>query len=368
MDQREPRRNSPAAGRPRAPIELEGDARNPQTPPPRRFTRPVPRRSALALAVVLGAVVVTSLAVNWGVEYLHAQRAYQLSYREIVLDPPPPPWFRGGFEAFLDHVWAPTREPRSFSQLDVEPGRLTVLFRRYAWVREVLRVEKGYPNRVVVRLVYREPVAEDRRTATLIDRDGVILTRDDVDREAVGPLIALYGFAPPEEPRPGLFWGRIDPRHGVCLPDEGVVAAARLSAFLKERLGGLSGLLPPAHRVVVHPRAKGGRQGLYVEITVTGGDSLMVFWDDPDAGAAVRKLSPEAKWALLRDWVRGHPPGGAGEWVYLVFTQQGLAPDPDPEKPAPPPTSLSAPGPSDRAGRRSAARPRSGGSGETLSR
>jgi hypothetical protein len=328
MDQREPPRTPPPAGRPTDPDAAEG----PHAPSPRRFPRlaapPSARRIswqrlAVGATLALGAAWLAGLAVRWGVAYVHAQPLYQLTYGEIVLDPPPPGWYRGGAGTFLDHVWQQSQHPKTFSLLDVEPDRLTLLFKRYAWVREVVRVEKRHPNRVIVRLEYREPVACDWKTGTVIDRDGVILPVGDFDREAVSPLVGLVEFSPSDETRPGLCWGRADPHHeGICLPDERVAVAARLADFLKPRLKSLSDVLPKKHVVYVQDWDK---QGLCVQVIADGSDALVFEWYEPDVPPAVLKKSPDEKWTMLCDWVRRSPPGDGRKWIYLKFTESGVA-------------------------------------------
>jgi hypothetical protein len=339
MDQRDPRRITPPDGRPRGPAEVDIDLGVERPGPVRGFdrrfarlvsppvTRPTDlRRVGLALAVTAAGAVFIGLLARSVVLYLHAHPTYQVSYDQIVLDPPPPAWYRGGARAFLENVWTPTREPRAYSVLDLDPNRLALLFQRYAWVRRVRKVETGHPNRVVVHLDYFEPVAEDAGTGTVIDRDGVILARDDIDPDAVGRLIRLKRFTPPDKPTPGEVWSRVDTPQGVARPDPEVVSAACLAGFLMRKLDTTSA--GPSRRPAVRLWHY-DRHGLYVEVEVPGGGWLMLLWEDPTYPPAVRKMTPEEKWVILNDWLAREPPPGKEGVVYLRLTEHGAALDPE---------------------------------------
>jgi hypothetical protein len=327
MEQREPPGISPAEGRPRDPAAA--------TPSLRRLARLVPPNEAGGLGPgrLVGMVAATSCALvvlavafaeawrGW-VRAVDRQPAYQLSYREIDLKPPPPPWFRAGASGFLEGALGGSGEFQSFSSLGFDRERLILRFRRYAWVEKVLRVEVGYANRVTVRLQYREPVAVEELPGgaerTVVDREGVVLPRDDLDLDLAGPIVRLYGFSPPADPRAGQSWSRADPGQGLTAPDERVRSAARLAAFLRsELLRAPAG--DPSYRFFVHPWGLDGS-------TVQVGANLMFLWDEPGNGDEAGRLTDAAKWAMLRDRVRRSPPRPGDPRADLRFTRDGVVP------------------------------------------
>lgn len=344
MDQDEPPRRLSTEGRFRDPIELgleppaRGRPRLRRLPNPGRFRSLSSGQKALigllaCLLLALSTMLVGGLR-RGVISFVHAREQYQLSWSEIELSPPPPPWFRGGSSRFLDRVWEKTTEPRTFSSLDLDPRRLNLLFRRNPWVHQVVKVEALYPNRVVVRLVYRVPVGlakldEDRKV--LVDQAGVMLPPEDVDLEML-EVVGLANFQAPKAFRHGEVWSVDDPTRR-----ERIVAAARLSGFIQSRRGSLVEALPSTHYVLVQPftvEKPEPRNGLYVQITggksVREGDSLMFLWEDSGAIRSVRELSDDQKWTMLLDWLRTHPPGRSGRVIHLIFTPKGVEADPTP--------------------------------------
>lgn len=346
MDQRDSTRITPAGGRPGGPLDDDGDLGlddDPGNPRPRRFPRLIgepaarshpPYRLAILLSAIVLAVVLLAAAgtraVRRLISHVHAHPTYQLSYRDITLEPAPPRWFRGGSPAFLERVWDGAKEPHEFSSLDVDPTRLGLLFRRCAWVHKVLRVEVGHPRRVVVRLEYRTPVgvsAAADGSETWVDGEGVLLPPDDIDREAVAPVIGLHGFPAPAEPHFGEAWNQADARGGGTRPDPRVAEAAALAGFLKERIAELGTRLPRRPSAVVQLH---GERGLILQITWgdTLADSLLIYWgNDPLADPAVRELTNAQKWEQLRDWVDRSPRSAGGRSLHLWFSRQGIALD-----------------------------------------
>jgi hypothetical protein len=300
---------------------------------PRLMTPPTVRRLSPSRLALAGLGAACALVLVWLVVaqvwraargYVDRQPAYLLSYRDIVLDPAPPAWFRGGPEAFLEHALSGAGEFQTFSALNFDQAQLLLLFRRYAWVEKGLRVEVADRNRVVVRLDYREPVAVERMAdateRTVVDHDGVILPRSEIDFDRVGPLVLLYGFSPPVDPRPGLSWSRVEAEHGFVGPDEQVRNAARLAAFLRNELRRETIKDPNFRLVVIH---RWGLDGYAVQV----GAKLVFKWDEPGSGDAAGRLSDEAKWAMLLDRVRRVPPKEGDPWVELKFTKDGVEVD-----------------------------------------
>ncbi|MGE3818715.1 MAG: hypothetical protein AB7I30_04720 [Isosphaeraceae bacterium] len=297
---------------------------------PSRFSSlPIGHQVAIGgfLCVLLATSILLAGSLRRGlVAYVHARPDYQLSLNDVALDPPPPSWYRGGSTRFLERVWAGTTEPRTFSALDLDPRRLNLIFRRDPWVRRVVRVETRYPNRVVTRLEYREPVglaSLDENRRVLVDRDGVMLAVEDVDLDAL-EVVGLAEFPPPSNHRQGEVWGGDD-----AASRERLVAAARLAGFIKSHRKSLDDALSTTHYVLVQPY---GPTDFYVQITAgkskKEGDSLMFLWEPSEGDSPSRGLSDDQRWSMLCDWVRIHPPGRSGRVIYLIFTPRGVESDP----------------------------------------
>ena len=328
MDQREPPRINPSEGRPREPF---ADARGPRrfprlvAPPDQRRLAPGPLVLAAAVALIGGGLLLATLYQlgKRAVRGLHAQPAYQLRFRDLTLIPDPPAWYRGGRAAFLDHVAAGAQEPSAFSTLDLDPARLRLSFRRDPWVEKAERVsvDAGAPGRVVVRLVYRQPVAVTLGDEVVIDREGVILPREDLDRPAAEPLIGLYNFQKPAGSRYGEVWNRVDPRTGVTSPDDQVQAAARLAAFVRGQIVGGAKVGNPLPAFVI---LRWRENGLALQV----GPNLVFRWKVPDQASEESRFPDDTRWALLLDYLRRSPPRAADPRVELAFTRQGIRASP----------------------------------------
>src|SRR5438270_894476 len=119
MEYREAPRTVMAEGLPRDAVAAPAS--------PRRFAT-VRRLARTRLVLALLAVLVTlgllgsagAHAVRAMVAWLHEQPPYQLDFREIRLDPPPPAWYRGGTEAFLNRVRDGAGRPGTLAVLDLD--------------------------------------------------------------------------------------------------------------------------------------------------------------------------------------------------------------------------------------------------------
>ncbi|MBV8554494.1 MAG: hypothetical protein JO116_02940 [Planctomycetaceae bacterium] len=285
----------------------------------------------LAVAVAVSAlVVVGTQALRSAVRWLEGRPPYRVGFREIVLVPPPPAWYRGGSARFLDRVLAnsPGRG-EMLSVLDEDLGALANDFKLYSWVARVVRVRRSY-HRFEVALEYRVPVAwaefEELREIVL-DREGVILPREDFDWEAAGRLVKVCGLKPPQDPRPGIAWKMGDAAGGLEQADHRVLAASRLAAFLKPMADRDQREVPALRFVAVHPAVHPSTPNwwwvqLGDEVT---GDELMILWGEPPGAEAPGELSAEAKWAMFRDWARRNTPQLVKRPNYLRFSKAGIA-------------------------------------------
>lgn len=334
MEHRDTPRVVPAEGRAR---DVRADPRD-DAPRFARFVtipkerRLVFRRLGLAiLATMMAAIVLFVVGARVSeklVRWLHGQPSYQTTFDAIVLEPPPPPWYRGGSALFLDRVRrSARRRDEPFSALAASLADLHREFRLYCWVDRVDRVWKAGPNGIHVRLDYRVPVALVSLPGTeeriLLDEDAVILPLTDLDEDKAGILIRIVGPDAPFEPEAGHAWKSVDDTsHGVEKPHEGILAAAKLAAFLRSVLAGEArSIPPPLRRLAIHVRQSQGKSAIYVE----SAEETMIYWAEPPGIETPGQMTAEERWADLEDWVRRHkgPPIVAPS--YLNFTKNGVA-------------------------------------------
>jgi hypothetical protein len=306
---------------------------------PGRLLRLIRRRTGhrrapapLSLAILAGllgtAAIVFALwyVYQKAMGYVNGKSAYQIEFRRMTLDPPPPNWYRGDAARFLDRVSTNANLPSSFSTLDLDRERLQklrVAFETDPWVRRVERIEVADSRRVVVRLRYHEPVARAQctdGTSFLLDREGVILRSEDVDLAAAAPLLWLFRLSPPYDPQVGQFWSAIDPATSRVESDARVRAAARLAGFLRDKITHDACSDPAFFYVGVHV-TKGGE--LFVQV----GENLTFHWDIGTDASPLAPLSAEARWVMLRHRVNEHPPAKGGRHINHELTSEGFVPE-----------------------------------------
>jgi hypothetical protein len=127
---------------------------------PRRWNR----RAALLLSGLVLGLLAVGVAWQWmvsAVAWLQDREEYRVRFDAIQLIPTPPPYVRSGASGVLDRVRQAAHLPDTLSTLKVDPKALGSAFALGSpWIEQVLSVRVvGYPNRVVVALRYRRPVA-----------------------------------------------------------------------------------------------------------------------------------------------------------------------------------------------------------------
>ncbi len=259
--------------------------------------------AAVTLLVVGGAAAVQS-ALHW----IDGQPPYLLDFRQIELDPPPPPYIKTGAAGLLKQVWAGSGRPRTLRVLELDPAGLARDFARESpWVKAVERVECRDRNRVLVRLVYRRPVAYlllgngPRQTTCYLDGDGVVLPRDDLDPAAAGPLIWLTDLVPAGtggvvgEAKPGqalqVTGGRASPEKTA---NQAVLASIRLAAFLQHQ----GATRAPMQVRAIHARPR----GLWIETAET----VFILWGSAPGSEPSGEPPALQKWTLLGQWLEQH--------------------------------------------------------------
>jgi hypothetical protein len=254
----------------------------------------------LALLAVGG-----SQALNAAADWLHRRPEHTLPFDQITLDPPPPPWIVPGAAGLLEQVRAHAKRPERLAVQELDLAQLAQDFQRESpWVRAVLGVERAYPNRLTVRLEYRQPVAFLRRGSGIgtiyVDRDGVVLPAEELDVEAAGRLIpfqvdlpagatinARDGRALKIEPAPSA--------RAVIAPDL-VPQAAQLAEFVRQRER-----LEPDVAAAIGVDAIHGqpRSGLWLQFA----RQKMVRWGAGPGSEAPGEPDAARKWGLLAQWI-----------------------------------------------------------------
>lgn len=274
-----------------------------------------PRKLLIGLGIGLACTMVTvylgARLARYAVAWLHDQSAYQVAFESIALDPPPPAWVRSGAAGLLRRVHARSRwhDQATLPVLSLDPEELAAAFSLGSpWVREVLGVETSYPNRLTVRLAFREPVAwlrlgtpEQGRTLFL-DGDGVVLPFDDLDVQAAMPLVQLHLPLPADQP--------LDEKDGLALalapssPGSKRVEVARepcrLAAFLKRRgaIAGTGTNRSPLRATGIHETKDG--------VWILTGEKALILWEPFERSGLVQALSPDERWSAIEDWLSRH--------------------------------------------------------------
>ncbi len=273
------------------------------------FARRIDRRRLALLAtaglLVLAAVgYLASLATVAAVAWLHRQPYYQVPFDKIRLEPGPPPWYRGGQDAFLEAVRRSARQTKPIGRLDLAPDDLATVFKNYAWVEEV-RVTYQ-PDGIAVHVRYRQPVAYVQISPAeqlLVDEKGTILPPADVDESKFLPIrltrITAQHLEPPADPTPGVSWKSKAETNDLPRDVRRILAAAKLAGFLRDQVRSGSSQNLPALRIgeIIVTDFNTGR-GLFV----LNDEGQTIWWRQ--APGEERPGEPKAgeKWDILRKW------------------------------------------------------------------
>ena len=341
-------------------MDLREPPRDPEEIHPRRFPRllasPTVRRlspTRLALTSVGVLALLFSIPylgyLTWArsVRWLYQQPSYSVEFGDMILDPPPPPWFRGGREGFLKRFSRESNHER-FSTLEVDLAKLTLKFQSDPLVRRVNRVELAGPRKIVVRLEFREPVALPVLANTLnggmaIDDEGVLIAVSDLEFDGRSPpllygdptpLIWFKGLDPPVDPQPGKGWIRSasNPTSSgnleESLEDRRAVEAGELARFIRQKMSNDKELRKCVEHFVIHFQ---GRDEIFLQCGRLE-NSPMIRWRLPAgpsySNSYTAKLSNSEKWDQSRDWLLKNPLRPDSPSLDLIFSSKGLVPRP----------------------------------------
>jgi len=278
-----------------------------------------------AIAVLAGVIYLAFQGTRAGVGWLHHQSKYQLPFNQIHLATEPPAWYRGGAQEFLERVRLGAGEAEQISLLEVEPERLTLAFKKYAWVEDVVKVTYG-PGRILVDLRYRQPVARvdvaPGQQKQIVDDTGIILPTEDLDLDQLGQVITITGegLAAPSDPRPGVMWKAKASSSDMGEEDPRIQGAAKLAGFLRTEAAAHEGLASPAlhfREIIVTDFA---RRGLFI----MNAEGAEVCWGSAPGDERPGRLSAEQKWAMLVQWQQSTGSRSLKEGDYWAFSRNGL--------------------------------------------
>lgn len=286
------------------------------------------RRPRLWLAILVGGLLgcyVAYLTARAARTWLGDQPAYQLPFRSIVLDPPPPSWYRGGSEAFLEDLRRRAGVPETISLLRLKPEELRRDFEQSPWTKKVEKITYR-PLGVAVRLDYLRPVAlveTASKKTYLVDRSAILLPLEDVDLNQLRPgrdLITIKsdGLEDPQDPRVGLPW---KPRAGLADLAPGndrIPAAAKLAEFLIEKKRSIDRASNPALDITyINPI---DYRGLFL----WNAESHYILWGQAPGEEGSEGLDAEGKWEKLLDWNRSTPRRALPEGDFWKITPEGV--------------------------------------------
>ncbi len=299
-----------------------GDLGEPTEPPRRRLSRlataaPVAKRIATTrIGMAVGAILLSGLLVSligligrdWVRGWVHSQAGYQLEFASIELDPPCPKWIKSGKAGILEKVRRGAKRPQTFSLLDINLDELANDFKGHSsWVARVDRVVASHPNKLMVQLRYREPVARLNTSGLYLDASSFVLPTDDIDPTETGSLLQVTEPASP-------LVGTVTP--GRYHPDETLKSAANLAGFFKQRMSAIEpkeNLARPKAVTVYH-------KILWVEAT----DKTMIRWEDSPGAERAGNPTAAEKWESYVRWANSPNRKSLLRPDFLYFTKKGL--------------------------------------------
>ncbi len=258
---------------------------------------------ATGLVVVLALGYLASIGTVRAVAWLHRQPYYQLPFNKIRLEPGPPPWYRGGRDAFLEAVRRSARQSTPIPRLDTPPGEIAGLFRNYHWV---LDAQVGYPpGGIAVHVRYRQPVAYvqlSQGEQLIVNEKGTILPPAEVDESQLGPrrLTRITGQAlqPPADLTPGVSWKFKTEPNAIPREDRSIIAAAKLAGYLRDKEELNSTQNSPALRIGEIIVSDFGVRRLFV----LNDEAQVIWWREAPGEERPGEPKADEKWDMLRKW------------------------------------------------------------------
>lgn len=263
--------------------------------------------AAIGLLVPLGRQITPALA---------SRPEFQLTPATVTL-PPAPAWIP---QNLAGQVFNTAGLGDTLSLLDPTVcERVAAAFHTHPWIERVVSVQKRWPARIVVDVIYREPVAMVRGIDGFypVDRHGILLPARDfsaLDVQAF-PVIEQVTSAPVG--RLGEAWG-----------DPAVTAAARLAEVLLQnadqthnwwQLLNLAAIVVPQN--VTLPESA---DELQFELRTKGGSRIL--WGRGPDSRNPAELNVTGKLQRLRELHTryGSPDGKRDQWLIDIRPLQGI--------------------------------------------
>ncbi|RMF99243.1 MAG: hypothetical protein D6741_08745 [Planctomycetota bacterium] len=243
----------------------------------------------------IGACAVGCLAVvAWHAVYrrveasLPREAEYTITAENIELTTPPG-WIHHDIRREI--LRNATLEPRLSLLSDDLCAKLFEAARAHPWIAEVRRVEKSYPHRVVVDVVYRKPVCMVRVPGGVrpVDAEGVVLPSTDFTPIEAGRYPLLDGIHTTPAGPAGCAWG-----------DPAVAAGARVAAVLADDWQRLKlARILPLSSITPTP-------GTAEVIVIETRDGSRILWGDVSDTASSTDATARTRLERLREYVRIH--------------------------------------------------------------
>jgi hypothetical protein len=334
MEHRDPPRYSVEDARTGADAHgVQGRLESPRMALPRplrlRFDRGRMLRFAIWLSAgLIGAVLIYRAGVGT-VTWLGDQPAYQIPFRSIVLDPPPPAWYRGGSAQFLENLRQQAGMPETIPLLKFETNELQDVFKLSPWTQEVLKVTYR-PLGLSIRLNYHRPVAiveTSSHQEYLVDRSAIILPLEEVDRERLEQECGLIrikgdGLLDPLDPQPGIVWKPKAGLNDIADGNHHIADAAELARFVAEKSSSLDKAGNPALNIrYINPMDKDlDYRGQFL----WNAESTYILWGEAPGKEGPRSLGAEKKWEKLIVWSRTEKNRSIPNGDYWEITADGV--------------------------------------------
>ncbi|WP_422931212.1 hypothetical protein [Singulisphaera sp. PoT] len=327
MEHREPPRIPMSEGPPRDATDPLNARRFGRFVTPKHVRRIAPSRIGLAVFAVISAVIFMVIIgmrlIHSATDWLQGQPTYQIKAESVQFEPPLPPWYKGGTKAFLERAKIGLDSGTTQSALSLDPAALSKELTLNCWAKGVVGVRQEHPNKLVIKLNMRNPVALAKLpdgTHIIIDEDGVLLPRSEIDDTNLDvPLMILVGFGEgPKSRQPGLNWKRSRGGGELDEPDERIVAAAKLAAFIREVQGKGRDLTGKQRFALVAP------QGEQNKLAIRNEMNLWVAWVEAPGQESVGKPSAKEKWEKVVKWIKEHGPRDIRPGEYLYFSKTGI--------------------------------------------
>ncbi len=272
----------------------------------RGFDRDRVRLAVWLASGLIGAILAYRAGIA-AVAWLGDQAAYQLPFRSIVLDPPPPAWYRGGSVQFLENVRRRAGMPETIPLLKFKANELQDVFKLSPWTQEVVQITYR-PLGLTIRLNYHRPVAivvTSSHQEYLVDRSAIILPLQEVDRERLQRDLGLIriegdGLSDPLDPQPGIVWKPKGGLHDIALGNEHIADAAEVAGFLAEKMHSLDKDANPALNIrSINPMDEDKE---YRGQFLSNAESTYILWGEAPGKEDSRSLGAEEKWKKLCEW------------------------------------------------------------------